>query len=140
MKSANRPVYTVWDQASSRAFGRVSPTSKSSMVAFSQLSDAEYVARCAEDYRSRTGALPQLDELSRPPVSLRGAFSLRIQRYDTLFHLIDVCAPVFLDVDFCKSIDYSRGDVRFSGVNVEVENIAASRLHLQQQYLESRFP
>jgi hypothetical protein len=40
MKGANRPVYTVWDRASSRAFGRVSPTSKSSIVSFAQLTVA----------------------------------------------------------------------------------------------------
>jgi hypothetical protein len=129
----------VWDLSSSRAFGTQCPRSKSSIISFSQFSDARYVARSIEDFRSRTNKLPLPAELSRPPISLRSAFSVEIQRHDTLFDLIDMCSPVFLDINFCSSIDYSRGDIRFSGINIEVENAMASRLYLQRLFLESLF-
>lgn len=139
MKNANRPVFTVWDKTSPCAFGWQAPAGKSSIVSFTQLSDAEYVARCVEDFRCRACRLPQPAELRRPPLTLRAPFTLEIRRHTSLFDLIDACAPVGLDVDFCHAVDGSKGDVRFTGTKVLVEDVNQMRLYWERLYLKSLF-
>jgi hypothetical protein len=126
------PVYTIVDARNKRTFGLSNGknTEKTSLVGFTQRTDAIYVARALERFRVDNDRWPyshsdgetrdSLLHLKPPTINVRRLAWLDLRAYDTVNDLAEECKATFLDL--CLCIQVRRGTtIQFVGKHIELE-------------------